>query len=303
MHDLRLISLYYQVCDIYNTNLRYTVQRFSNNGNEGQITDEELITMYLFAHIHEAKYEKRQIYDYFINHWLSWFPEMPSYQTFVNRLNRLTDAFAAFLDYLIIEDMPQEVLPQIRQIILGDSIPIVTCSGNRKGKVASDLCKKSYCASKNMWYYGVKLHLLAQSQAGTLPAPTLVEITPADTHDLTALRPVLENAKNTIFVLDKAYYDEALYEEMLGENCVLFTPEKAKRGESSLYKSIRYAFRKQLQTAVSKVRQPIESLFNWLDEKTKIQTANKVRSREGLRLHIFGKLTAAVGLKTGFFNP
>ena len=39
-----------------------------------------------------------------------------------------------------------------------DSCPIVTCKGKGKGKVARDFTDKSYCSSKKMWYYGVKLH-------------------------------------------------------------------------------------------------------------------------------------------------
>ena len=45
--------------------------------------------------------------------------------------------------------------------------------------------------------------------------------------------------------------------------------------------------------AVSRVRQPIESFFNWLNEKTKIQRAMKVRSTAGLLIHLFGKLSIA----------
>ena len=44
---------------------------------------------------------------------------------------------------------------------------------------------------------------------------------------------------------------------------------------------------------VSTVRQPIESLFNWLIEKTDIQRASKVRSTKGLLVHIFGRIAAA----------
>jgi len=47
-------------------------------------------------------------------------------------------------------------------------------------------------------------------------------------------------------------------------------------------------------TAVSRVRQPTESLFSWLQEKTGIEIASKVRSYNGLVVHIFGKLGAAM---------
>ena len=46
-------------------------------------------------------------------------------------------------------------------------------------------------------------------------------------------------------------------------------------------------------TAVSRIRQPIEALFNWLIEKADIQKASKVRSTKGLLVHAFGRLAAA----------
>ncbi|MBF0208164.1 MAG: hypothetical protein HQK53_14900, partial [Oligoflexia bacterium] len=45
---------------------------------------------------------------------------------------------------------------------------------------------------------------------------------------------------------------------------------------------------------ISRRRQPIESLINWINEKTGIQIASKVRSTKGLNLHFFGRLAAAV---------
>ncbi|MDR2659890.1 MAG: hypothetical protein LBC27_07895, partial [Spirochaetaceae bacterium] len=44
---------------------------------------------------------------------------------------------------------------------------------------------------------------------------------------------------------------------------------------------------------VSKARQAIESLFNWLNEKTHIQSASKVRSESGLISFIFARLAVA----------
>jgi hypothetical protein len=45
--------------------------------------------------------------------------------------------------------------------------------------------------------------------------------------------------------------------------------------------------------AVSRVRQPIESLFNWIIEKTDIHRASKVRSTKGLLVHVFSRIAAA----------
>jgi hypothetical protein len=52
---------------------------------------------------------------------------------------------------------------------------------------------------------------------------------------------------------------------------------------------------------VSALRQPIESLFNGIEQKTGIQMASKVRFYDGLMVHIFRRLAAAMILLA--FNP
>ncbi|MBF0413197.1 MAG: transposase [Desulfamplus sp.] len=61
-------------------------------------------------------------------------------------------------------------------------------------------------------------------------------------------------------------------------------------------------FESALSTLVSQVRQPIESLFNWIQEKTGIQVASKVRSFRGLMVHVFGKIAATMFLLSTKFN-
>lgn len=45
--------------------------------------------------------------------------------------------------------------------------------------------------------------------------------------------------------------------------------------------------------AVARVRQPIESFFNRLIQKTDIQRAIKVGSTKGLLVHLFGKIASS----------
>ena len=52
-----------------------------------------------------------------------------------------------------------------------------------------------------------------------------------------------------------------------------------------------------LSRAVSQVRQPVESMFNWIEEKTSIEIASKVRSYQGLLVHVFGRLEAAMFIR------
>lgn len=79
-----------------------------------------------------------------------------------------------------------------------------------------------------------------------------------------------------------------------------FTPVKAIKAESPEITKREKAARDLFSTAVSKVRQPIESLFNRLNEKTNIQRAMEVRSTSGLLVHTMGKI--AIVLITLIFD-
>jgi hypothetical protein len=67
------------------------------------------------------------------------------------------------------------------------------------------------------------------------------------------------------------------------------TPVKKQKGQHYLEPQDQW-----LSTAVSRVRQPIEALFAWIEEKTGIECVSQVRSYKGLMVHVFGKLAAAL---------
>uniref|UniRef100_UPI001A949844 hypothetical protein n=1 Tax=Legionella yabuuchiae TaxID=376727 RepID=UPI001A949844 len=75
------------------------------------------------------------------------------------------------------------------------------------------------------------------------------------------------------------------------QHIILLTPVKKEKGQNFLDAADQW-----LSTAISQVRQPVESLFNWVNEKPGIQIASKVRSYQGLIVHVFGKLAAALFL-------
>jgi hypothetical protein len=47
-----------------------------------------------------------------------------------------------------------------------------------------------------------------------------------------------------------------------------------------------------MNSVISSIRQPIESFFNWIQEKTKIQHASKVRSTNGLFAFVFARIAS-----------
>ena len=287
-HIDKLIWLYSYVSECYDNELRWYCQRFSHNTTPAAFSDKELITIYLFEVLEEQNYQVKQMHKHIKKYLLSWFPGLPSYQRFNKRLNELGEIFPLLLNDVM--DSANLTMTDW-QTSLGDSMPVVVASAKRSSsaKSASMCCNKGYCASKDMYYYGVKVHSLAFRRPGRLPLLEQVIVSRASDHDLTIMRPYLHKRPNRRFVLDKAYCDQQLaqhLEEKLSSE--LLTPNKKKKGEPE------QAADRLWNTMVSRVRQPIESLFNWIEEKTSIQTASKVRSAQGLKVHIFGKLTAAM---------
>lgn len=144
------------------------------------------------------------------------------------------------------------------------------------------------------------MHTFGLKRPSTIPFPQYIEITLASVPDLTASRNILEKIKADVSIFDKAYADTGLEKQMRENNNILLTPIKDKKGWEAVWKQKDLAFNDLFNKAVSTVRQPIESLFNWINELTQIQNASKVRSANGLKLHLYGKLTVALMILTNF---
>lgn len=295
---LKLVHIYLTICERFENNLKYTCERFSNN-DKPDLTDEEIMTMYLFAINEEQRFEVKQIHK-FADHYLrSWFPKLGSYAAFSNRLNRLCEAFKNLTTDLITEYYPEDCYYD--QSLL-DSMPIITCSGKRSGKVAKEITDKGYCSTKSMYYYGVKLHTLAFRRDNKIPFPEEIKITPASVNDLNVFKEEWSDIENRCFFGDKIYQNKDFFTTLEKEKkSEMMTPIKNIKGECQEIRNRDKAANNLYSTAVSKIRQPIESFFNWLIVKTNIQRACKVRSSKGLLVHLFGKIASAFINLT--FNP
>lgn len=287
--ELKLISIYLYICDIYDSKLLSACERFSNNNNP-DFTDQEVLTIYLYTMNVEQRLKIKQIHRYASDHLRSWFPLLPSYEAFIMRINRLSEAFKNLAEVLLSGYCPQDC---DLSTSLMDSLPIITCSGKRVPSVAKEITDKGYCSTKSMYYYGLKLHALAFHRPDHLPFPESIIITPASENDLNVHKQNWCNIPNRSFYGDKIYRDTELLKDMASINSVVLTPVKAVKGQSEITNQWGKAANDLYSRAVSKVRQPIESLFNWIIEKTDIQRASKVRSTKGLLVHVFGRIAAA----------
>jgi len=239
----------------------------------------------------------KKTHIYIRNHYGEWFPHLPSYPGWNKRLRFILDAFPDLVEYTV-QHLYHNVGGQFSGYDLLDSLPIKLARGSRSdtAKTAASLANKGYCDSQREWYYGIKFHLQAGARTGKLPVPKHYGVTPASTHDLTAWRDSMLIQENRVIYADKAYIDLSLQQHLEGWNRVsLKTPHKKKKGHPPLC-----LFQQVDNTIHSKIRQPIDALFSWMQEKTGIQNASKVRSLSGLLLHVYAKLAACMIIMLAF---
>ena len=136
--------------------------------------------------------------------------------------------------------------------------------------------------------------MLGFRRIGKLPHHEQILFTPALVNDLTVFREAWSGFENRTFWGDKIYFVNELNENMLKyQNSEILTPIKAVKGMEEVIKQRIKAANDLFSIGVSRVRQPIEAIFNWLIQKTDIKRANKVRSTKGLMIHAFGRLATA----------
>ncbi|MCS3856489.1 hypothetical protein GGP78_003192 [Salinibacter ruber] len=159
-----LIRIYLFVCQRYRGRLAAMVQRQSNN-SAPTFTDEEVLTIYVFGLI-KKRTTISEIHRYAEDHFSGWFPDLPSYQSYNRRLNRLSAVFAPLVEEALSEIGCTKTRKEVVRI--ADSMPIMLAKGQPASgaEVASDrLASVGYCFSKDTFYHGVKLHLVVERRS------------------------------------------------------------------------------------------------------------------------------------------
>lgn len=286
----KLIELYLLICRLYDTRPVLRQQRLSNN-HQPLLSDEELLTIYIFGHM-QGFTTQRRIYDYIRNHWREWFPALPTYQSVNCRLNGLAPAFELLIEGLLVGGAWHITADDDRLI---DSVPVMLARGTRanRSRVAAELADTGFCATKQQHYRGVKLHFIAARRVKQLPLPEKIHLSQASMHDLQALREMRPSLPEGCGLFaDKAYFHDETRRDCRGRGWFLVAAYKRHRHEPE--ENVPTLFNR----FVSAIRQPLESLFNWLIQRTDLQNASHVRSSQGLKVHCYGKLAVACLLLT-----
>ena len=207
-----LIRIYLFVLGQYRGRLAAAAGRQSNN-DEPAFTDEEVLTIYLFG-LFKKQETISEIHEYVEDHFSDWFPDLPSYQSYNRRLNRLRAVFPPLVERALEKidcEEPRETLLRIT-----DSMPIMMAKGQRasQAKVASEqiadvgYCSSKYCSSKDTFYHGAGLHVIAEKRSDKLPLLDRAGLTPGSKNDLQALRLALPTIEGGVLCGDVVFSAE-----------------------------------------------------------------------------------------------
>ena len=84
------------ICDVHKSSLRFHYQRFSNNSNP-EFTDEEVYHLSVLRVLQRYSNIK-EIHTFAKEYLSSWFPKLPSYQTFCVPRNMLSETFKVLVE-------------------------------------------------------------------------------------------------------------------------------------------------------------------------------------------------------------
>lgn len=138
---------------------------------------------------------------------------------------------------VLVETMIKSFKPKNCDFLISivDSMPIVICKGkNREGKVATEITSKGYCSTKNMYYYGMKLHMVGQQRKGTVPFSEIIALASASENDLTVFKAEYMPSVRKTVLANKVYSDFSFFN--VSYTIKVLTPHKEITGESEALK-------------------------------------------------------------------
>ena len=176
---------------------------------EPSLAISEILT--IIIHFHQSHYRDFKAYyvEHVSVHLRAEFPQLVSYNRFIELMPRALLPLCCYLDYR---------KGECTGITFIDSTKLAVCGNKRikRNHVFQDIAKLG--KSSMGWFFGFKLHLVANDR-GELLAFT---ITPANTDDRTPVPDLVKDMFGKMFG-DKGYLSQPLFEKLLAQGLTLVT--------------------------------------------------------------------------------
>lgn len=231
--DYKLEKIHYLICGKFEDGLKFQCEWFTNN-KEPKFTDQEIITLYLFAMQNQGIFKIKQIYSFAKDYLLEWFPNLGNYQAFNNWLNRISNVMNSLVESLFMDFAPEDCF---RNHSVLDSIPIISCSGKRRGKVAVKITDKGYCPTKGIYYYESKLKTIGFCLINRFPHLEQIIFTPVSVNNLSFYQEFWSEIESRTFFEYKIYNDKDFFQNMVQKfGSEMLTLVKAVKGMPEVLK-------------------------------------------------------------------
>ena len=137
-------------------------------------------------------------------------------------------------------------------IVIMDSFPLPLCQSvrNHRASIFEGLADIGYNASKHLWFYGFKVHMLV-----TLSGYILNYIvTSASVHDIKAVEDLLEGCQQSVILANLGDLSQALKDRLKQRGYHLWTPLRQNMGSASQHNNGRLlAMRRTIETRFSEL--------------------------------------------------
>lgn len=201
------------------------------------------------------------------------FPNLPTYNNFVERVNRL--AFFAMLILRFLMNLFNQMTGK-EGLKFADGSKLIAC--NIKRELTNKVCKSMAKKSKSTmgWFYGFKLHIICNQLMHILA----FTITPGNTDERKALARIWDNVLGMI-IADAGYIGKEWAQKARDTGKLLLTAVKANMKKLMT----------KTQHALFKLRQRVEAIFSVLKLRMGIENTLP-RSSLGFLAHYLWCITA-----------
>ncbi len=196
-----------------------------------------------------CRHTDKGIWDYFMQHWLSMFPNIPARPQFARQASNLWAVKQMFHQYLC-----HEMRADTCDVLLINGFPIEFCKLTRVKRSKSFKGETSfgYCASKKEHYFGFHSHLLVDERG----IPVQLSLTAANIDERDAAYEIINDIQGLV-IGDKGLIRPTFKEDCLKGNIKLETPLRRNMKDSRPRSVVHFLMnvRRRIETTIDQLVQ------------------------------------------------